>query len=195
VSSFENLLLRVELRVAVWLVALLTVTGNLTVLAGRLFNRDDNKLLSLFIKNLAVADLLTGIYLLVIGMKDLEYRSEYHRHAFDWMSSWQCTVTGVVAMTSAEVSVMILAFMSVERWVCITWPLRIPKLAHGAAKIILMGIWTTGLILSIVPVFYYKTRQGFYGTNGMCFPLHLDDPWVPGWLYSAFIFVGVNQIG
>ncbi|XP_064110235.1 relaxin receptor 1-like [Macrobrachium nipponense] len=195
VSSFENLLVRLELRVAVWLVATLTMVGNFTVLAGRLFTRDDNKLLSLFIRNLAVADLLTGVYLFVVGIKDLQFRSEYHQYAYYWMSSWGCTVTGVLAMTSAEVSVMILSFMSVERWICITWPLRTPKLSIGTARIILTGIWSAGLLISIFPVFYYQTRQGFYGTNGMCFPLHLDDPWVPGWFYSAFIFVGLNQIG
>ncbi|XP_068245480.1 relaxin receptor 2-like [Palaemon carinicauda] len=195
VSSFENLLVRLELRVAVWLVATLTMVGNFTVLAGRFFTRDDNKLLSLFIRNLAVADLLTGVYLFVIGIKDLQFRSEYHQYAYYWMTSWGCTVTGVLAMTSAEVSVMILAFMSVERWICITWPLRTPKLSIRTARITLSGIWSIGLLISIVPVFYYQTRQGFYGTNGMCFPLHLDDPWVPGWFYSAFIFIGLNQIG
>ncbi|XP_068245510.1 relaxin receptor 2-like [Palaemon carinicauda] len=195
VSSFENLLVRLELRVAVWLVATLTMVGNFTVLAGRFFTRDDNKLLSLFIRNLAVADLLTGVYLFVVGIKDLQFRSEYHQYAYYWMTSWGCTVTGILAMTSAEVSVMILAFMSVERWICITWPLRTPKLSIGTARITLSGIWSIGLLISIVPVFYYQTRQGFYGTNGMCFPLHLDDPWVPGWFYSAFIFVGLNQVG
>lgn len=53
VSSFEHLLVRVELRVAVWLVALMTLVGNMTVLGGRAFTRDDNKILSLFIRNLA----------------------------------------------------------------------------------------------------------------------------------------------
>ncbi|KAG7164871.1 Relaxin receptor 2-like 1 [Homarus americanus] len=53
VSSFEHLLVRVELRVTVWVVALATLVGNLTVLGGRVLSADDNKILSLFIRNLA----------------------------------------------------------------------------------------------------------------------------------------------
>ncbi|XP_064078759.1 relaxin receptor 1-like isoform X2 [Macrobrachium nipponense] len=195
VSSFEHLLVRMELRVGVWLVAMLTLLGNMTVLFGRVLNRDDNKILSLFIRNLAVADLCTGVYLLVMASKDLQFRSEYHEHAYYWMSSWQCTITGVLAVTSSEVSVMILSFMSVERWLCITWPLGSPKLSLGRAKLALVVIWAAGFALAIAPVFYYTNRQGFYGTNGLCFPLHLDDPWVPGWMYSAVVFVGLNQLG
>nr|ARK36625.1 relaxin-receptor 1 [Sagmariasus verreauxi] len=195
VSSFEHLLVRVELRVAVWLVIVATLVGNLTVLGGRVLSGDDNKILSLFIRNLAVADLLTGFYLAVVAVKDMQFRSEYHKHAYYWMTSWQCTVTGVLAMTSAEVSVMILSFMSVERWLCITWPLRAPKLSLGGAKVSLTCIWVVGIVLSTAPVYYYKGKQRFYGSNGLCFPLHLDDPWVPGWFYSAFIFVGLNQLG
>ncbi|XP_042881016.1 relaxin receptor 2-like [Penaeus japonicus] len=195
VSSFEHLLVRVELRVAVWLVAFLTLVGNVTVLGGRGLARGDNKLLSLFIRNLAVADLLTGLYLLVVAVKDLEFRAEYHEHAYYWMTSWECTITGVLAMTSAEVSVLVLAFMSVERWMCIAWPLRSPRLSLRSARSVLAGIWALGLLLALAPVMYYRSKQGFYGTNGLCFPLHLDDPWVPGWLYSALVFVGINQMG
>ncbi|KAK7074926.1 7 transmembrane receptor (rhodopsin) [Halocaridina rubra] len=187
-----------------------------------------------------------------MAAKDVQFRSQYHEHAYYWMSSWQCTFTGVLAVTSAEkdeitawnvqikeniekfrkefqelnmehdamktsfadalkgnvavkeaakVSVLILSFMSVERWLCITWPLGAPKLSSGRAKLALGFIWAIGFIIATAPVIYYSTNSsnkqggGFYGTNGLCFPLHLDDPWVPGWLYSAIIFVGLNQLG
>lgn len=51
-----------------------------------------------------VADLLTGFYLVVVAVKDQQFRSQYHEHAYYWMTSWQCTLTGILAMTSAEVS-------------------------------------------------------------------------------------------
>jgi hypothetical protein len=49
--------------------------------------------------------------------------------------------------------------------------------------------------LPIVSVLYWKNTTRFYGTNGMCFPLHIDDPFFMGWQYSAFIFLGVNFSG
>ncbi|KAK3849025.1 hypothetical protein Pcinc_044205 [Petrolisthes cinctipes] len=143
---------------------------------------------------LAVADLLTGFYLMVVAVKDVQFRSEYNQHAYYWMVSWQCKLTGILAMTSSEVSVMILSFMSVERWLCITWPLGAPKLSLGGAKVALMCIW---LAASCSPLLQFcTTRVTRVSMAPMpVFPLHLDDPWVPGWLYSAAIFVGLNQIG
>ena len=39
----------------------------------------------------------------------------------------------------------------------------------------------------------FQTAFGnFYGSNGVCFPLHIHDPWMLGWQYSALVFVGIN---
>uniref|UniRef100_T1IP50 G-protein coupled receptors family 1 profile domain-containing protein n=1 Tax=Strigamia maritima TaxID=126957 RepID=T1IP50_STRMM len=83
VSSLDNLLGRPILRLSVWLVGAFTCLGNTVVLWGRMISREENKILSLFIRNLA----------------------------------------------------------------------------------------------------------------GMCFPLHIDDPFLLGWEYSAFIFLGLNGVG
>ena len=32
------------------------------------------------------------------------------------------------------------------------------------------------------------------GTNGVCFPLHIHEPYADGWQYSAVVFIGVNSI-
>jgi hypothetical protein len=51
-----------------------------------------------------VSDLLMAFYLLVIGTQDCQFRGVYHKEAHKWMSSWGCTLIGMVAMTSSEVS-------------------------------------------------------------------------------------------
>jgi hypothetical protein len=52
----------------------------------------------------AVSDFLMAFYLLVIGIQDCQFRGNYHKEAHKWMSSWGCTLIGMVAMTSSEVS-------------------------------------------------------------------------------------------
>lgn len=52
-----------------------------------------------------MADLLTGVYLFVVAVKDAQFRSEYHEYAYYWMTSWHCTITGVLSMTSSEVNI------------------------------------------------------------------------------------------
>lgn len=58
-----------------------------------------------------------GIYLFIIGIQDATFRNIYNQEAHRWISSWTCTITGMVAMVSSEVSVLLLVFMSVDRWV------------------------------------------------------------------------------
>lgn len=195
----------------------------------------------------AVADLMTGMYLVVVAAKDLMFRARYNEHAYYWMASWQCTATGILAMTSTEVwrevaresfkgkmfrprvwrnyaqrqerdiwkrafavclgtvevdkkdneicnqireseaktngdtvftclrviimnqnlsrtkvwywiclsvvqvSVLILSFMTVERWLCISWPLRAPRLSLPLAKATLALMWLVGLLLAVGP--------------------------------------------
>jgi len=53
VSSSEDLFHHLGLRVSVWVVAAVTLLGNLLVVWGRWSTRDDNKVLSVFIRNLA----------------------------------------------------------------------------------------------------------------------------------------------
>jgi hypothetical protein len=53
VSSLKHLLVKPILRVTVWVVAAVTCVGNGMVLWGRFSARDENKVHSLVIKNLA----------------------------------------------------------------------------------------------------------------------------------------------
>ncbi|KMQ97765.1 relaxin receptor 1 [Lasius niger] len=47
----------------------------------------------------------------------------------------------------------------------------------------------------ISDVIHWRSSTRYYGVNGMCFPLHIDDPYLIGWEYSAFIFLGLNLLG
>ncbi|XP_046490688.1 leucine-rich repeat-containing G protein-coupled receptor 3 isoform X5 [Neodiprion pinetum] len=196
VSSLSDLLGKRLLRAAVWGISCVTCLGNALVLWGRLTARDENRVLSIMIRNLAVSDMLMGFYLLTIAAKDLQYRDVYNVMANDWMSSWGCTIVGALAMISSEVSVLILSFMSVERFVLIASPLKInrPLTARHAYSSMIV-IWVVGVIVALIPIIHWRSSTRFYGANGMCFPLHIDNPFLVGWEYSAFVFLGMNFFG
>ncbi|XP_032686679.1 relaxin receptor 1 isoform X2 [Odontomachus brunneus] len=196
VSSLSHLLDKPLLRAAVWSISCLTCLGNGLVLWGRFTAKDENRVLSIIIRNLAVSDMLMGIYLFIIAIKDARFRDNYKEEASAWMSSWSCTFLGALAMTSSEVSVLILSFMSVERFILITAPLKCHRVMTSQdASLSMIIIWLTGLILAFVPAIHWRSSTRFYGVNGMCFPLHIDDPYLIGWEYSAFIFLGLNLLG
>ncbi|XP_053982665.1 relaxin receptor 2 isoform X2 [Hylaeus volcanicus] len=196
VSSLSHLLDKPLLRAAVWVISCVTCMGNVLVLWGRFTAKDENRVLTIIIRNLAVSDTLMGIYLFVIAVADMIFRDNYNRVASSWMSSWGCTILGVLAMTSLEVSVLILSFMSVERYMLIAAPLKGHRtMTPQTASASMIVIWIIGITLALVPVIHWRSSTRFYGVNGMCFPLHIDDPYLIGWQYSVFIFLGLNLLG
>lgn len=136
-----------------------------------------------------------GFYLLIIAVQDLRFRDVYHTTASDWVASWTCVASGVVAMISAEVSLLILAFISIDRFLMIADPCGGPRTRMGYRKVVwpLCIIWALGILLSVVPAIYYHSTSKFYGIySGTCFPLHIEELFPLGWQYSAFVFFGVN---
>ncbi|KAK3925691.1 Relaxin receptor 1 [Frankliniella fusca] len=207
VSSMEHLLHALPLRLTVWLVAGFTLGANVLVMSGRAALSDDNRVLSLVIRSLAAADLLMGVYLLVIASADEAMRGRYNSYAHSWMTSWACTLAGVLSMLSSEVSVMTLVFMSLDRFLLIADPLGRNLMSFGSSARAVAAIWVSGVILAVLPgsfqlemvvsqqqdmAVHWRSSTRFYGTNGMCFPLHIDDPYLAGWQYSTFIFLCVN---
>ncbi|XP_055715759.1 relaxin receptor 1 [Phlebotomus papatasi] len=194
ISTLEDLLSKPVLRYSAWLMALVTCMGNGLVLWGRFALRDENRAVSMVIRNLAVADMLMGFYLVIISIQDFRYRNRYHEVAQDWASSWNCTLAGLLAMTSSEVSMLILAFMSVERFLLIADPFGgHRRLDSRNVLTSMIAIWTVGGTIAIIPVIHWRSSTRFYGTySGTCFPLHVQERFPLGWQYSAFVFLGVN---
>lgn len=198
VSSSRNLLATRIHRIVIWLIAVVTVTANITVLCTRwLTPTDDTNHLRILISNLAIADLLMGLYLVIIAYKDLQYRDDYNSHALSWMHSYLCTISGVIAITSSEVAVLILTYMSVERFLVIVYPLTqtglVYRSSHSTA-LWMMATWCIGLVLSLLPVCIWESHSSFYGLNGVCLPLHVQQPYTRGWQYSAAVFIVLNVI-
>lgn len=137
------------------------------------------------------ADGLMGIYLFMIGAYDLKYRGEYNRHAQAWMDSIQCQVIGSLAMLSTEVSVLLLTYLTLEKYICIVYPFQYLTPGWRRTVSILLGIWVFGFIVAFLPLTCKEPFRNFYGTNGVCFPLHSEQPetlWA--YVYSIVIFLG-----
>nr|XP_054754176.1 relaxin receptor 1-like [Lytechinus pictus] len=95
-------------------------------------------------------------------------------------------------MLSSEVSVLTLMFISLERYFIIVYPYSFQRIKARRAVIVLIFIWIIGTILAVLPIIPVAYFGNFYGSNGVCFPLHLHEPKMKGWEYSAFVFLGIN---
>lgn len=63
---------------------------------------------SFLIINMAVGDLLMGVYLLVIASVDFQFRGVYAAYEQAWRSSLLCQMAGFTSTLSSELSVITL---------------------------------------------------------------------------------------
>lgn len=140
------------------------------------------------------ADCLMGVYLLFIGAFDIKYCGEYNRHAQIWMESLSCQLIGSLAMLSTEVSVMMLTYMTLEKYLCIVFPFQHYRAGRKQTLCSLTFIWLLGFVIAVIPFWDKQTFGNFYGRNGVCFPLHSDQTEKPGArCYSTAIFLGESR--
>ncbi|KAM9469573.1 relaxin receptor 2b isoform 3-T3 [Clarias gariepinus] len=194
-SSFEDLLASVVLRVSVWVMAFLTCFGNLFVIGMRTLIRAENNLHAICIKVLCCADCLMGIYLFFVGIFDVKFRGEYNKNAHVWMESLECRTIGFLAMLSSEVSVMLLTYLTMEKFLVIVFPLSHLRPGKNQTFSILAVIWLIGISIAAVPLLNEELFGNYYGRNGVCFPLHserVEKPTAKG--YSTGIFLGLNLV-
>ncbi|XP_065136155.1 relaxin receptor 2b [Paramisgurnus dabryanus] len=194
-SSFEDLLANVVLRVSVWVIAFITCFGNLFVIGMRTVVRAENNLHALCIKVLCCADCLMGVYLFFVGIFDVKFRGEYNKNAKLWMDSLECRTIGFLAMLSSEVSVMLLTYLTMEKFLVIVFPFSHLRPNKRQTCAVLTSIWLLGLFIAAVPLLNEEMFGNYYGHNGVCFPLHserLEKPAAKG--YSTGIFLGLNLV-
>ncbi|XP_068964358.1 relaxin receptor 1-like [Petaurus breviceps papuanus] len=195
ISSLENLLANLLLRVFVWVIACATCLGNLFVVCMRSLIVPENFQHAMAIKCLCCADFLMGVYLFFIGASDLRYAGEYNKHAQAWMASSQCQAVGCLAMLSSEVSVLLLTYMTLEKYVGIVFPFSHYRAGRRQTLATLVAIWLVGFTIAVVPFWSRGPFGNYYGSNGVCFPLHFDTPEsTMAQHYSTAIFLGVNLI-
>uniref|UniRef100_A0A8C0CIM5 Relaxin receptor 1 n=1 Tax=Balaenoptera musculus TaxID=9771 RepID=A0A8C0CIM5_BALMU len=193
ISSLEDLLASIIQRVFVWVVSAVTCFGNIFVICMRPYIRSENKLHAMSIISLCCADCLMGIYLFLIGAFDLKFRGEYNKHAQLWMESIHCQLLGSLAILSTEVSVLLLTFLTVEKYICIVYPFRCLRPGKCRTITVLILIWIIGFIVAFIPLSNKEFFKNYYGTNGVCFPLHSEDTESIGaQIYSVAIFLGIN---
>ena len=187
-------------QVCIWILGILALLGNVLVIIWRAVDKEESRVQSCLLTNLAVADLFMGVYLLTIAIMDSRWRGEYFKHDIKWRSSIGCQVIGALSMLSSEVSVLILTIITIDRLICIVFPFKFKRLTYKAAVFACMGVWMFGIVISVIPItginyFYDESGDfGFYSRSAVCLPLQLSEGTPAGWEYSVSFFVGLNFI-
>ena len=150
------------------------------------------KVHSFLITNLAIGDLLMGIYLLVIAAVDLYYRGVYTQFERAWRHSILCRFAGFLSTFSSELSVFTLTVITVDRFVAIIFPFRFKRLDMRDAGIVMASMWILVILLAVIPLTDIDYFREFYGRSGVCLALHITPHRPSGWEYAVFIFLAMN---
>nr|XP_058934633.1 follicle-stimulating hormone receptor [Kogia breviceps] len=172
------------LRVLIWFISTLAVTGNILVLMVLMTSQSKLTVPRFLMCNLAFADLCIGIYLLLIASVDIHTKSQYHNYAIDWQTGAGCDAAGFFTVFASELSVYTLTAITLERWHTITHAMQLERkvqLRH-ATSVMLVG-WIFAFAVALFPIFGISS----YMKVSVCLPMDIDSPWSQLYVMSLLV--------
>lgn len=158
-SSREQLIDNIFLNVMVWVMGLLSVIGNTSVIIHtiRTMIKETKlsnvaKIYNFLVFNLSVADMLMGIFLLTLGTESALMSGRYCREDRAWRSGISCKVLGVMATISSEISIVVLAILSSYRLSCVMQPIKSREFRLVTAAVIALFVWLGAIIVAVLPL-------------------------------------------
>lgn len=155
------------LRCGVWVVFLLALLGNGTVVFVLICSRSKMDVPRFLVCNLAAADFFMGIYLGILAIVDAATLGEFRMFAIPWQMSLLCQFAGFLAVLSSELSVYTLAVITLERNYAITHAIHLNKrLSLRQAGYIMSVGWIFALLMALLPLLGISDYRKF----AVCLP-------------------------
>uniref|UniRef100_Q28005-2 Isoform Short of Lutropin-choriogonadotropic hormone receptor n=1 Tax=Bos taurus TaxID=9913 RepID=Q28005-2 len=159
------------LRVLIWLINILAITGNVTVLFVLLTSRYKLTVPRFLMCNLSFADFCMGLYLLLIASVDAQTKGQYYNHAIDWQTGSGCSAAGFFTVFASELSVYTLTVITLERWHTITYAIQLDqKLRLKHAIPVMLGGWLFSTLIAVLPLVGVSN----YMKVSICLPMDVE---------------------
>ncbi|XP_021073997.1 lutropin-choriogonadotropic hormone receptor isoform X1 [Mus pahari] len=172
------------LRVLIWLINILAIFGNLTVLFVLLTSRYKLTVPRFLMCNLSFADLCMGLYLLLIASVDSQTKGQYYNHAIDWQTGSGCSAAGFFTVFASELSVYTLTVITLERWHTITYAVQLDqKLRLRHAIPIMFGGWIFSTLMATLPLVGVSS----YMKVSICLPMDVESTLSQVYILSILI--------
>nr|XP_004458822.2 lutropin-choriogonadotropic hormone receptor [Dasypus novemcinctus] len=173
------------LRVLIWLINILAIMGNMTVLFVLLTSRHKLTVPRFLMCNLSFADFCMGLYLLLIASVDSQTKGQYHNYAIDWQTGSGCSAAGFFTVFASELSVYTLTVITVERWHTITYAIQLDqKLRLRHAIPIMLGGWFFSTLIAVLPLVGVSN----YMKVSICLPMDVETTLSQVYILTILIF-------
>ncbi|GFS07000.1 relaxin receptor-like protein [Elysia marginata] len=193
-SSCFNLIENKLLRLLVWVMGAASLVGNTSVVVTRLVS--DRTRLGMphaqLVTQLGVSDLLMGVYLIILALKNVQLDGKYIVYEYTWRHSQLCKTAGFLSTLSREVSFVFILLITVDRFLVIKYPFGQHRLSQCAVLTSSIIAWGLGLTLATVPLLPLTNHWDFYSSNAVCLGLPLLPERRAGWQFSTTVFIASN---
>ncbi|CAL1525840.1 unnamed protein product, partial [Lymnaea stagnalis] len=138
------------LTVVLGIIVVLTITGNVLVIASVVLNANLRSTTNYFIANLAIADLLLGTTVLPFSatLEVLQY----------WVfGQFFCDVWAAIDVLCCTASILSLCVISIDRYIGVTRPLQHARIMrHTRAVYVIIFVWLLSMAISVAPLIGWK---------------------------------------
>ena len=162
-SSSSWMLPNTASRLFVWAIGFTALIGNTFVLIWRCAGKgSENPVQVRLIANLAVSDLLMGVFLLIIASFDTYFKHGFASEASWWKTGTVCKLANILSILATEASVLFITLISIDRFMAVAF--KYPLCARlrpstTAITIISSILWLYATILGIVPTLLLPTPE------------------------------------
>ena len=164
------------MRFIFFLIVFVSVVSNLCALITtvfRLMTFSYNRWLIsvLFSSNLALADFISSIYLILVGIIDIHFDENFYTKTQLWTNSYLCTLAGFIYIFGIQSSIYALTLLTFERFYTILFSFK--RQTPWPQKFILSTIslgWLISLIIASLPLINVNN----FHANSLCVPFRLE---------------------
>ena len=157
-SSDLEMIANPVLKSCFWIMSIIVIFGNLYViisttklLTSTKLNRF-SKYQHLIILNISIADIIMGIYLVVIAVYSVYYSGYYGQIDLKWRSSLRCSVIGSLAVLSSEASCFFMVLLTSFLLYRIYKPLCTQLGSTSKYALIIIFVWLISFIIAVLPI-------------------------------------------
>ncbi|EDV27771.1 uncharacterized protein TRIADDRAFT_53796 [Trichoplax adhaerens] len=194
-TSCQNLLSHLSLRLYIWIIGGLAFIGNLLVLRLHWIKRHSSRskgTSQLLIINLAVSDFLMSIYLLIIAISDQIHVNNYGVRAESWLRSPICALAFFLGSLSSIMSVISILLISVDLYFRCTNPFNYQNrnCRSEKFKVTVIILWLICIIFVAIPAVTSTNAAGndrIYKYSSICMPSNVEDAFYRSWITIATV--------
>ncbi|RUS85433.1 hypothetical protein EGW08_006824 [Elysia chlorotica] len=135
---------------ALALLVILTITGNVLVIASVALHSNLRTTTNYFIANLAIADLL-------LGTTVLPFSATWEVLQYWVFGQIFCDIWAAIDVLCCTASILSLCVISIDRYIGVTRPLQHARIMrHARAVYVIVCVWLLSLIISVAPLIGWK---------------------------------------